>query len=70
MVYEDLNPNDMVGAFPCPVCSVYLPIREDKKGKPYIYCPNCVAQLFIRGEEGIVKFNKQIISKKAKETLF
>jgi len=67
---KDLNPNDMVEAFPCCICGSFLPVREDKRGKPYVFCPQCASQLFVRGQGGIREFNKKTVRKKAKETLF
>jgi transcription elongation factor Elf1 len=42
--------------FPCPVCVEGLPVRESKKGKPYVICNACGVQLFVRTEPGIRKF--------------
>lgn len=70
MGIENLEPNDTVEAFPCPVCGSFLPIRDDKRGKPYVFCPKCMAQFFVRGRDGIREFNKKTVRKKAKETLF
>ncbi len=42
--------------FPCPVCSILLPISTTKNGKPYLTCNDCYVQLFVRGKAGIKKF--------------
>ena len=42
--------------FPCPVCGAALDVRESKKGKPYLHCDACLVQLFVRGGNGIERF--------------
>ncbi len=39
--------------FPCPLCSVALPVRISQKEKPYCVCNDCGIQLFFRGKVGI-----------------
>ena len=40
--------------FPCPVCQGLLPVRSDRKGKPYVICDHpCGLQMFVRRPEGI-----------------
>ena len=38
---------------PCQLCGAGLDIRLSKNGKPYVTCPDCLTQLFIRGNAGV-----------------
>lgn len=51
---------DTANKFPCPVCAKPLDVRQSKKGKPYVVCEACGIQVFIRGADGIVTFNRQV----------
>ena len=44
--------------FPCSLCFNALEIRTSKKEKPYCVCNICGVQFFIRGKEGIKRFEK------------
>jgi hypothetical protein len=46
--------------FPCPVCVRLCPVKQTKKAKPYIVCHPCGVQVFVRGPEGIVAFNRLV----------
>ena len=46
--------------FPCPICCCPRDVRESKKQKPYIVCDACGMQLFVRGKDGIQRFNRLI----------
>jgi hypothetical protein len=47
--------------FGCPLCFVLLDVRYSKKNKPYCVCDNCGVQLFIRGKEGIERFEQKLL---------
>lgn len=44
--------------FPCPLCSVGLPLHNSKRNKPYCTCNGCGIQVFFRGREGISRLRK------------
>ena len=44
--------------FACPLCGEPLDVRSSKKGKPYVTCNACSMQLFVRGPEGIERFDR------------
>ena len=44
--------------FACPLCGDPLEVCLSKKGKPYVTCNACSMQLFVRGLEGIDRFNR------------
>ncbi len=46
--------------FPCPVCKEMIPVKDTKNLKPYFICNDCGMQLFVRGKEGIKKFNSLV----------
>ena len=47
-----------VDYFPCPICRGLLPVRTDRKGKPYVHCDRpCGLQMFVRGREGIQRLS-------------
>ena len=46
--------------FPCPICGEALEVRQSKKHKPYVVCDPCGVQMFVRGADGITRFNEQI----------
>jgi len=58
-----------VEAFPCPLCNEYLPVKDDKKGKPYVMCPDCGVQMFIRYALGIERLKSKTVIKRLDETL-
>lgn len=60
----------IVRAFHCPLCNEPLPLRIDKKGKPYVMCPSCGIQMFVRYEKGIERLKKKTVTKKLSETLY
>lgn len=37
----------------CPLCAEALPVKKDKKGKPYFICSACGLQTFIRSKSGV-----------------
>ncbi len=39
--------------FKCPLCDEKIPIKSDRKNKPYIICNSCGLQMFIRYPSGI-----------------
>ena len=40
--------------FPCPLCEGHVPVKTDRKGKPYVLCDHpCGVQMFVRRPEGI-----------------
>ena len=52
-----LTGDGSVDYFPCPICRGLLPVRTDRKGKPYVHCDRpCGLQMFVRGKEGIQRF--------------
>lgn len=48
--------------YPCPLCFDPLDKRISKKNKPYCVCNSCGIQFFIRGKEGIKRFEKLLNS--------
>ena len=42
--------------FQCPACRESLGVKIDRRGKPYISCLACGAQLFVRKDEGVRRF--------------
>lgn len=58
-----------VKSFECPLCSGFLPIRIDKKRKPYVICPRCGIQMFVRYEEGIERLKSKTVIKRLSDTL-
>lgn len=42
--------------FRCPVCRESRGVKIDRRGKPYISCLSCGAQLFVRKDEGVRRF--------------
>lgn len=38
--------------FPCPLCGVGLPVKADRRGRPYVICEDCGLQLFVRTLSG------------------
>jgi hypothetical protein len=57
VVSEDHVPYRVAVRFPCPVCRDPLNVKQSKKNKPYVVCPKCLLQMFVRGDEGIKAFN-------------
>lgn len=37
----------------CPLCGEPVPVRVDRKGKPYFTCNECGLQAFVRRDQGI-----------------
>lgn len=53
---------EMINVFPCPLCDEWLPVKTSKKNKPYILCPECGVQMFVR-----YKIGERRMSKKCKK---
>lgn len=55
-----------VNVFPCPLCGEWLPIKSSKTNKPYIICPVCGVQMFVRykiGERRMAEKSKKKVLK-------
>jgi len=39
--------------FPCPLCGRPLPVRINKRNKPYLRCDDCGVLLFVNKPTGI-----------------
>ncbi len=44
--------------FNCPLCQQPLAIMKSKKDKPYITCPDCGLQMFVRYPAGITRMER------------
>ena len=55
-----VSSEDDIQHFPCPVCFEMLEVKYTFKSKPYLTCNDCGVQLFVRGKEGIKKFNPKL----------
>jgi len=42
--------------FGCPACMQSRSVKIDRRGKPYISCLPCGAQLFVRKDSGVRRF--------------
>lgn len=49
-------PRGPITTRPCPVCRAECEVKRTKKGKPYWQCETCGVQVFVRGQEGIQRF--------------
>lgn len=47
-------------SYDCPLCENELPIRIDKRKKPYVICDDCGLQMFIRYPKGIDRLCKEV----------
>ena len=50
------KPADEGRYFPCPICRRWVRVGQTKRRKPYLVCDACGVQLFVRGKEGIRRF--------------
>ncbi len=54
--------------FACPLCGQPLEVRSSKKGKPYVTCDTCSMQLFVRGLQGIERFDSKALTADGRAT--
>ena len=62
---------DSVFYFPCPVCEARLPVQltGTRHRKPYVSCPDCALQMFVRGKKGIQRFKRLVTNSDGKTAL-
>lgn len=45
--------NNQAVSYQCPICGDWVPLKEDKNGKPYGTCWSCGFQFFFRQDKAI-----------------